>query len=271
MGLFADDTKCFKKIESASGATIIQKDLDNIFSWSKEVHLNFNMTKCKARTVSRKFNPYLNAYCLNEHTILSTKPKVDLGVLINSKLDWKDHVCEVCIKANKLLGLVRCTTLEINDTLTRRSLYLQLGHSDLAYASQVWCPRSVELIRDVKKIQRRATKYDLGQPFTTEVMYVSRLQKLDLLPMSYWHEYLDMIFLFKVINGCVHMSKDANPVCEIYHTTRSSNNPSLITLKIPFARTVSYQSRYLIRASILWNCLSDNLSSKVACYKKCIN
>ena len=72
LGLFADDTKCFKKIESASDARILQEDLDNIFSWSK-VHLNFNMTKCKALTVSRKFNPYLNGQCLSEHTILSTK------------------------------------------------------------------------------------------------------------------------------------------------------------------------------------------------------
>ena len=160
--LFDDDTKCFKKIESASDATILQKDLDNIVSWSKEVRFNFNMTKCKALTVSRKFNPYSNTYCLGEHTISSTKTEVNLGVLINSKLDWKDDVCEVRMKANKMLGLVRRTMLEINDTSSRKSLYLQLVHSHLAYASQVWCPQSVELIRDLEKIQRRATKYVLG-------------------------------------------------------------------------------------------------------------
>ena len=64
-----------------------------------------------------------------------------------------------------------------------------------------------------------------------------------------WHEYLDMIFLFKVINGYVHVSKDGNPVREIYSRTRSSNNPSLITLKTPFARTVCYQSSYFRRES----------------------
>ena len=127
-----------------------------------QLRMYFNMTKCKALTGLRKFNPYLNAYCLGEHTISSTKTEVDQGVLINSKRGWKDHVCEVRMKANKLLGLVRCTTLEINDTPTRRSLYLQLVRSRLAYASQVWCPQSVELIRDLEKIQRRATKYVLG-------------------------------------------------------------------------------------------------------------
>ena len=70
-----------------------------------------------------------------------------------------------------------------------------------------------------------------------------------------------MIFLFKVINGYVHVSKDANPVRKIYRTTRSSNSPSLITLKTPFARRVFYQSSYCIRASRVRNCLSDNLRS----------
>jgi hypothetical protein len=71
------------------------------------------------------------------------------------------------MKANKMLGLVRCTSLKINDTPTRKFLYLQLVRGRLPYASQVWCPQSIELIRDLEKIQRRATKYVLGLSFAT--------------------------------------------------------------------------------------------------------
>ena len=101
----------------------------------------------------------------------------------------------------------------------------------------------------------------LGLPFITEVTYIERLQQLNLLPLSYWHEYLDLTFLFKVINRHVRVSEDAYPAREIYRKTRSSKDPSLITLKIPFARTVCYQSSYFIRASRAWNCLSKDLRS----------
>ena len=143
------------------------------------------------------------------------------------------------MKANKMLGLVRRTTLKINDTSTRRSLHLQFVCSRLVYASQVWCPQSVELISDLEKIQRRAIKYILGLLFTTEAMCVTRLEKLDLLPISYWHEYLE------VINGFVHVSKDANPVREICGRTRSSNNPSLIN------RIFNYSTIPIIRTRII--------------------
>ena len=149
----------------------------------------------------------------------------------------------------------------MNDIKGGRSLYLQLVRSRLANSSQVWCLQSVELIKFLEKIQRKTTKYAVGLPFTTEVTYIARLQRLDLLPISYWHGYLDMIFRFRVINGYVHLSKYTNPVREIYHWTRSSNNPSLITLKMLFARTLCYQSSYFIRVSRIWNCLSDNLRS----------
>ena len=79
------------------------------------------------------------------------------------------------------------------------------------YASQVWCPQSVELISNLEKIQRRATKFILGLPFITEV---KRLQQLSLFLLSYWHEYLDLTFLFKVIDRHVRVSEEAYPALE---------------------------------------------------------
>jgi hypothetical protein len=185
--------------ENRCDATLSQRDLDNFVSWSNGVRLNLNPSKCKALRVSRKVNPYPNSYYLRGHPISLTETKEDLTILINSSLSWKDHDCEVGMKANKMLGLVRCTSLKINDTPTRKFLYLQLVRGRLPYASQVWCPQSIELIRDLEKIQRRATKYVLW-PILCYGSYtnVERFQKLDLLPISYWHEYLDLVFLFKV-------------------------------------------------------------------------
>ena len=65
-----------------------------------------------------------------------------------------------------------------------RSLYLQLIRSNLGYASQIWCRQSVEHIRSIEKVQRRATKNILYLGFFSDISYSARL---NLLPISYWH------------------------------------------------------------------------------------
>ena len=40
----------------------------------------------------------------------------------------------------------------------------------------------------------------------SDIPYPTRLNKLDLLPVTYWHEFLDLILLFKIINGMVSVS-----------------------------------------------------------------
>ena len=72
----------------------------------------------------------------------------------------------------------------------------------------VW---SIDLIRNFGRVQRRATKYILDLPFICDQAYGDRLINLNLLPVSYWHEFLDMIFFFKVVTGTVRVSPSVLP------------------------------------------------------------
>ena len=59
----------------------------------------------------------------------------------------------------------------------------------------------------------RATKYILDLPFICDQTYANgdRLMKLNLLPISYWHEFFDMIIFFKVVTGAVRVSPSVLP------------------------------------------------------------
>ena len=63
--------------------------------------------------------------------------------------------------------------------------------------------QSIDLIRKLERVQRRATKYILDLPSICHQTYGDRLMNLNLLPISYWHKFLDMIFFFKVVTGTV--------------------------------------------------------------------
>ena len=148
-----------------------------------------------------------NMYHINGVPLVVTSAERDLGVIISDKLSW----CEQCAKSNRVLVFVRRNTRSIKSVSVRRIIYLTLVRSHLGYATQVWAPQSKELIRKTEQIQRRATKYILNVPFLCEVSYKDRLIKLDLLPLSNWHEYLDMVFFFKSVTGLVKVNPTVIP------------------------------------------------------------
>ncbi len=119
---------------------------------------------------------------------------------------------------------------------------------NFAYASQVLCPQSVKLIENIEKVQRRATKFILNLGFMTNIPYADRLLNLDLLPITYWHEYLDLVLLYKIINNYTCIDDSARPIISRSRLTRSETKDNLNKFKIPFARTVTFQSSYFIRA-----------------------
>ena len=68
--------------------------------------------------------------------------------------------------------------------------------------------------------------------------YTPRLHQLDLLPVSYRHEYLDLVFLYKIINNHTYIDKSALPIISTSGITRSETS-NLIRFAIPFAKTVT--------------------------------
>ena len=107
--------------------------------------------------------------------------------------------------------------------------------------------------------QRRATKLILKLPFRCDVTYKTRLQLANLLPISYWYEFLDIIFFYKAVNNLVFIDSEVLPVTrQSTRSTRSSSTNS-ITYIPKRGRTVTYQRSFFIRACRTWNVLPAEL------------
>ena len=70
-------------------------------------------------------------------------------------------------------------------------------------STEVWALQSKELMRQVERVQRRITKFILGLPFRCDISYQERSVRLNILPLSYWHEYLDIVYFYKLLNKFV--------------------------------------------------------------------
>ena len=131
------------------------------------------------------------------------------------------------------------------------SLSLWLWFADLGTANH-WTYKHAR-----KNTETRHYKYVLNLPFLTNVDYKTRLQSLHLLPISYWLEYLDMTFFFKITHGMIETS--VVPV--IYAAQRATRSSSSNTkYVVPRCKTTTYQQSFIIRACRLWNALVDELN-----------
>ena len=83
----------------------------------------------------------------------------------------------------------------------KKHLYISLVPSRLPYCSQLWRPQLMKNILLLEKVQRRATEYILNY-FSSD--YKTRLTKLNILPLMFWLELQDILFLVKCFKQPSH-------------------------------------------------------------------
>ena len=153
---------------------------------------------------SDHYEDVCTSYEVNGSTIESCEVERDLGVSLDCDLTWHAQVSHQTALTNKLLGFVRRNSRFIHSTSVRRTLYLGLVRAHLGYATQVWAPQGIELISKLESIQRRAIKFILCLPFLTNISYKERLMSVNLLPVCYWHELLDLVCFYKAMHNMIH-------------------------------------------------------------------
>ena len=147
----------------------------------------------------------------------------------------------------------------------RRALYLSLVRSTLCYGSQVWAPQSST--RDLlllERVQRRASKYILapGGACFADLSYRDRLIKLDLIPVSYWFEYLDLVIFYKCRNGLFNF--DIFKYVTPYSKSRVTRNSFIsIYYKPNLTKTSTFRDSYFNRVIPLWNSLPLNTKESI--------
>ena len=177
--LFADDTKAFRNIKSQSDQVILQNDIKNLTEWSDIWLLKFHPDKCVAMQLGNSCIQF--DYVMEGHVLDKSKCEKDLGVYIDCKLSFEEHIYEKIKKANKILAVIRRTFTKMNAGIFCQ-LFKGLVRPHLEYAQAVWSPQCKTLIKKIEDVQRRATKLIPG---FYNLSYPERLKKLNLPTLAY--------------------------------------------------------------------------------------
>ena len=130
----------------------------------------------------------------NNNSLKHVTQVKDLGVNISPDLKWDTHINTILAKANRMLASLRGNSVMSFITDHRRLLYLTFVRYH-GYACEVWAPSTICSITKIESLQRRASKFILNTQWQEDISYHKRLSRLNLLPLTYWHEVKDLIFL----------------------------------------------------------------------------
>ena len=104
IALFADDCKISRVIDDASDQFCFQRDQDNLHQWSIHDAMVFNVEKCKVMTLTKKRQPLVSNYSLDNSLLEEVKEFKDLGVTTADNFNWNSHIYIIVSKANRMLG-----------------------------------------------------------------------------------------------------------------------------------------------------------------------
>ena len=98
--LYADDILLYRTINTSDDNILLQDDLDTLLNWSKTWQMSFNPSKCIHLKIINKHFPMQTSYYLGEYIIQQSQSATYLGVKIDQRLKWSEHISSTISKAN---------------------------------------------------------------------------------------------------------------------------------------------------------------------------
>ena len=250
--LFADDTKLFKEISSVEDIYDLQTDVDGLYDWTLYSFLRFHPNKCTAMRVTRGDTDAHGpcSYNMNEVRLKNSCEETDLGLIIDSRLTFEQHIMSKVKKANSVVGLIR-RTFSYLDSDMFKTLFTSIVRPIVEYAAPVWNPYLCKHINALEKIQERATKMVPG----LDKDYEKRLRKLKLPTLAYRRYRGDMLEMYKM----THKKYDEEALGDFMQTSQShSRGHPYNVYKLRYGHDIRKYS-FRLRVQSQWN----NLPVKV--------
>ena len=161
----------------------------------RKVVVVFHPEKCKFMRLG-SYDQRHNGYKMGEQ-LEEVSSEKDIGVVIDNKLGFSEHLAEKVNKANRIVGLIRRTFVALDEEIFR-CLYVAMVRPHLEYANQIWAPFLIKDLEAVENVQRRASKL---VPTLKNLTYEERLRKLGLPTLAYRRARGDMIETYKILSG----------------------------------------------------------------------
>ena len=137
--LFADDTLLYGVVVEDSDCDNLQDDLNKLEIRQNKWQMEFNPFKCNIICISNKQSPPQRTYTFCGSKLEQVDSASYLGITVNSKLKWSEHISSISSKASRSLGLIK-RNLWNCPRKVRETAYTSIDRPKLEYARASWDP-----------------------------------------------------------------------------------------------------------------------------------
>ena len=196
--MFCDDTRLMGKIKSEEDVEHLQTDLDKIYSWAENNNMLFNNKKFELLRYGPDQDIKFSTFYLSaDDEIIEEKENLrDLGVIVNNKGNFDDHIANVCAKVKQKAGWI-LRTFQSRQPFLLKLLWKQLVQPHVDYCSQLMTLTAGNLAR-VENLQRN---YLRKITVMRELNYWERLRECQMLSQQRRLERYNIIYTRKNQKG----------------------------------------------------------------------
>ena len=241
----------------------------------------FHPQKCKVISIAHRSPPLLGIlpdiqyfYYLGENPLEYADSEKDLGVDINTKLNFNDQCERLYSKANQQFGLTKRTCYFVNDIKRKRSLYLALIRSQFEHCSPIWRPINKTMINKLENLQKQCIKWILSEEYysySAYDVYLRKCRQVRLLPLVKRFDFNDLVLFYKIVYKMLpiqlpnylkfYEGNSRLRSCHLDHLSiTSSINPKYNAMTNTNKNCALYKS-FFYRVHLQWNLLSLELRS----------
>ena len=170
----------------------IQINGAKIWKWCTDKLMKFNVSKCNVLCMKGERKATINRWELEK-----SEKENDLGNMIHKGLSWTGNANCRCEKALKIFFTIKRNVRRGTTRQAKKNLYRSYIVPIISNATVPWKPNQQEL-KEVEEIQMTATKCILS---SVQLTYKDRLRKLDILPLSLYHELHRLLLFLDIVSG----------------------------------------------------------------------
>lgn len=238
--MYADDFKFFRVVTSPVDCCALQMDIDRLLDWCKENDMEVNIRKSNVITFSRLQSTFAFEYTMGDSVLERVAYVKDLGITIDAKLRFSQHISSVTAKAFVVLGIIRRNTQAFRDIYCLKSLYVSLVRSILEYGVTVWAPYHAVQIARLERVQKTFLRFALRHlPWRNNhhlPPYEQRCALIKLPTLQNRRELLQRLLIFDLLNN--------NLDCSDLLERLRFNAPGSSTRRFDFFKRATHRTQY---------------------------
>lgn len=273
--LYADDTQIFASSDDYT--VLIDKlnfDLRKISEWLARNKLQHHPTKTKVMIVGSTRN-LKNKVCdlpvmLNGKPIPRTNCFECLGVFLDERMSWDQHIAKICKKVGAGIAVMkRVKPFVPNNTLTM--IYNALIQPYFDYCSPLWGNCNAFLKGKLQKFQNRAARIIAGA--TYEIGSADVLASLGWVNLEERRSRIKSILMYKILND--YTAPNLKNLFTMVGSVQGNYNlrNGCVDLALPLPRREFLKKTFKYSGAKLWNGLSleARLAQSIYLFKQYIN